>query len=49
MAEGGRQVFSALELGPGCLVLGLSSERNWWRGSRGISVSVLGGKDQVQV
>ena len=23
MAEGGRQVFSALELGPGCLVLGI--------------------------
>ena len=25
MTEGSRQVFSALELGPGCLVLGISS------------------------
>ena len=102
MAEGGRQVFSALELGPGCLVLGINDgpplaegplgasdwrDTRWtalekitmWTFSRGLavitrssramlaslswqekiwsrckvveefSVSILAGKDQVQV
>ena len=40
MTERSRQVFSALELGPGCLVLGISSkalkaEMSWEQGPKG--------------
>ena len=48
MAEGGRQVFSALELGPGCLVLGIVGGPSLgWKVPKSLFVRLLGVVEQT--